>query len=124
MKKNYASEHQVQNAVMDFLRLKGIAPIHHRTTGGIIKRGDKIFFAKAKADQRGVADILFSYRGLAVAYEIKSESGSLSDDQINWSLKWKAPPNNAYYYVVRSVLEAEKYLSEIDTFATRRNISK
>lgn len=107
-------EQEVVRAILDFLRLRRLCPIHVRTTGVIIKRDGKTFFGKSSQQQEGSPDIVVVYRGYPVALEVKSATGKQSPEQREWEQRFIRPPSNGYYVLVRSVGEVEKILDIID----------
>lgn len=107
-------EQEIVRAILDFLRLRRLSPIHVRTTGVIIRRHGKTFFGRSGQQQNGSPDIMVTYRGLGVAIEVKSAVGKQSPDQIEWEKRYAAEPSGGIYVVARGVEEVEAVLNLID----------
>lgn len=85
------SEKELSHHVESYLRLQGIV------------------FCKARTDQKsnmtvGWPDITFAIRGMAVAFELKSKEGKLTEEQVICHRKMKE--NGWSVYVIREFQEA------------------
>lgn len=111
-----ATEQDILNSIIQVLLLKGVLAVHVRTTGVIINRDGKTFFGKSKFNehQRGAADIIFAYKGVPVACEVKTKTGRIRPDQAQWLEKWTKKPNSGYSFVARSVDDVLLHLGNID----------
>lgn len=109
-----ASEQEIKNAIMDFLTLKHITFALVKTTGNIIYKKGKIIFGKSKRDLKGQPDLIFAYHGKAVACEIKTRTGRVDEDQVNWLSRWQDPASSGYSFIARSVTDVEEALETLD----------
>jgi hypothetical protein len=98
------NEGDLQIQIVSYLRLHGIEPIYQR-------------FGKKTRTKRGTPDILFAAeadigspigekRTVACAWELKTETGDQSDEQIAMQKTLTTPPNAWRYAIIRSLDEA------------------
>lgn len=113
--KSVASEQSILNSIIQILLLKRVLAVHVRNTGVIIHQDGKAFFGKSKFDQKGAADLIFAYKGVPVACEVKSPIGRLRPEQVEWLKKWQEPPNSGYSFVARSVDDVLNHLTILDS---------
>lgn len=109
----HASEQAVLKSIIDLLTIKQIQVVHVRNTGNVIEREGKIFFGKG-LNQRGAPDLIFCYRGIPVACEVKSATGKIRPEQIEWLRKWTDSPNNGHGFVARSSETVLEFLTALD----------
>lgn len=111
-----ATEQDILNSIIQVLLLKGVLAVHVRTTGVIINRDGKTFFGKSRFNehQRGAADIIFAYKGVPVACEVKTKTGRVRPDQAQWLERWTKKPNYGYSFIARSVDDVLQHLKTLD----------
>jgi hypothetical protein len=91
------SEEAVKRACLEYLRLKGYAPV--RINNGAVKMPSGRFVRFTDTD--GVADILMAANGDAWAVETKSDTGRLSGDQKAFREYWQG--SGGRYVVARGI---------------------
>ena len=90
--------------MLEYLDLRSIPAIHVRNTGAIIRKPDgTMIFGRAKHQQKGAADILTCYKGIAWAFETKAPKKYLRPEQKDWRDKWER--HGGKYFMVRSLDE-------------------
>lgn len=94
-------EQLIVHACLDYLRYNHIPHAHVRNSGRIAHGPNGIYFARDPRAQPGIADILANIKGKAVAFEIKSKTGRLRDEQVEWLAAWTAEGGVAL--VIRSL---------------------
>jgi len=105
-------EQATVTAILQLLRYKGIPHSHVRNSGRIARGpGGKIFFANDPLSVKGVADIICCHKGRAVAIEVKSPTGTLRPEQIEWLKEWEKAGGLAM--VARSVGGVEAWLDHM-----------
>lgn len=106
------SETEIVRGVLDLLALMKIKAVHHRNSGNMNYKSDgSRFFGKTRNDQKGIPDILFTYRGYGVAFECKTSIGRMSDEQKAWAKDFITFPNNGIHFIIRSIANAESALN-------------
>jgi hypothetical protein len=106
MKKMEAkSERELQRQIVQYLRLRGIEVIWHST-------------AKKSTATVGTPDILFAVRAngipMAIAFEIKFGTGTLSREQSDMLFRMQAAPNAWTCRVIRSFIEVVDFLRDLN----------
>ena len=100
-KQDAESERELQNQLCDLLRLRGIEfcrpSMHRRST-----------------IRTGWPDITFCIGGRGCVWEVKTEIGKLTTEQINLANRLMSPPNNWRYEIIRSVRSALNFLDAIE----------
>jgi hypothetical protein len=96
----------------------------------ITQMGDRATFVRVQAGtftiadrlirgaEAGTADLIGVYRGIAVAMEIKTETGRQTATQREWAQRWEAA--GGVYRVVRGYNDALWLFTELDTRLERR----
>lgn len=92
------NERDLQRLIVNYLQLKGIEALWHRTD-------------KRSTATVGWPDLTFAAKGFPVAWEIKFEKGKLSEEQELMAVKLKR--NGWRFAVIRSLEEAKKELWKI-----------
>lgn len=105
-------EQDILNQIMEFLSRKKIKHAHVRNTGTIFVRNGKTSFGRPKFHQKGVPDILGCHKGKALAIEVKSATGRLSDEQIDWLKTWELA--GGYFIVSRNLDQVINFIETID----------
>lgn len=106
------NEQGVVNAILTLLRFRGIPHTHVRNTGRITRgAGGRIFFGYDPLAVRGVADIIACFKGRAIAIEVKSHTGRVRPDQVEWLRAWEKAGGLAM--VARSVGAVEAWLDHM-----------
>jgi hypothetical protein len=105
------SEQQIVNQIIEYLTLNKIPFVHHRNTGAIktLKGGERIF-VRPRQSQKGVADFIICHKGHAISCEVKSESGHMSTEQLEWMDHW-AENGKGVAIMVRSLDELIQHLT-------------
>lgn len=62
--------------------------------------------------EAGTADMIGSYRGVAIALEVKTPKGKQQPSQIQWEREWT--DTDGRYFVVRSAQDTLEALDSID----------
>lgn len=96
-------ERELEKAVISFLVMHGIF---------VFKPSKMTATKRAMRDaDRGAPDIWVVHKGRAIALELKTKKGKLSDDQISWRVRFESA--EGLYYVVRSLSDAANVLKAI-----------
>lgn len=93
-------EHEIQDEIVSFMRAKGIFPIRSR-------------FGKRSTINAGTPDLICAHNGKPFAFEVKTQSGKCSDEQLRVHEQMRA--NGWTVLVVRSVEEVRDALRKVDT---------
>jgi len=106
MKKMEAkNERELQRQIVQYLRLRGIEAIWHATN-------------KKSTATIGTPDILFAVRAngipMAIAFEIKFGTGTLSREQSDMCFRMQAAPNAWTVRVIRSFIEVVDFLRDLN----------
>ena len=107
------NEQGLLNQILDYLLIRQILPIHHRTIGNIYFKDGQRHFGTTRKDQKGAPDILFCYQGEMVALEVKTSIGVISPDQKAWRDKFISHPNLGRYIVTRCLEDVENILKNL-----------
>jgi hypothetical protein len=103
---------QAENAVTKAVKL------------AIAQRGDDAVFVRVQAGsfhvgehfmrgaEAGTADLIGVYRGIPVAFEVKTATGRQSKSQEEWSFRWRVA--GGVYEIVRGYEDALRTLNDID----------
>jgi hypothetical protein len=95
------SEQAILNTIYEYLLIRKMPVVHIRNTGTLIKRDGKTFFGKPKFDQKGAPDLIALIVGIGLAIEVKSETGRVSPEQIDWLAHWEK--NGGRFVIARNV---------------------
>lgn len=100
------TEHQIQSAIMDYLKAKKI--FHWRNNSGAMLKTykDKTFMVRFGAV--GSPDIFVLKNGKLYGIEVKSATGKMRPEQILFGAMIEE--NGGIFFVARSVDEVAKYL--------------
>lgn len=105
-------EQAIVTAILQLLRYKGIPHTHVRNTGRIVGGGNRpIRFMHDPLAVKGVADIIACWKGRAIAIEVKSATGRVRPEQIQWLRDWEK--NGGLAMVARSVGAVEAWLDHM-----------
>lgn len=105
-------EQAIVTAILQLLRFKGIPHTHVRNSGRIARgAGGRIFFARDPLSILGVADVIACWKGRAIAIEVKSATGRIRPEQIQWLRSWEKSGGLAI--VARSVGAVEAWLDQM-----------
>lgn len=74
------SEHEIQSAIIDLIRLRGGVVTRINSGSMITKRNDRTYCVQL-AD-KGTSDLIALYKGVYLAIEVKGANGKASDEQI------------------------------------------
>ncbi len=104
------TEHQIQKAILDYLKARKILAWRQNAGGFVIKEGNKTRYIKTGI--AGLPDIavMLPY-GIMLFLEVKNEKGKLSEKQKEFFEK--ARELGHYCEVVRSIDDVEKILSNL-----------
>jgi len=107
-------EQDVLSSIIEYLMRSNIPHVHVRNTGSIINRNGNTFFAKPKFHQKGAPDIMGACNGKAFAIEVKSETGRISEEQIDWLHKWENY-GGGYFIIARNVESVQQFIEVLKT---------
>lgn len=82
-------EQATVTAILQLLRFRGIPHMHVRNSGRIARGANGIFFARDPLATRGAPDIVACYKGRAIAIEVKSATGSIRPEQVEFLKEWE-----------------------------------
>lgn len=102
-------EQDIQNAILDYLNLKGIFAWQNKTQGTydpVRKR-----FRSNPRMKKGVSDILGIFKGKPLAIEVKTEKGKATEEQKIFLQRFQAEGGVAG--VVRSIEDVENLLNGV-----------
>jgi hypothetical protein len=98
-------EGQIQNAICDYLSLKGHF-FWRNNSIGVYDPVGKRFRSTPKYAMNGVPDIILIKDGFFVGLEVKTPKGRQSDNQKDFEKKCKEA--GAEYYLVRSIDDVQE----------------
>lgn len=101
-----AAENAVTKAVRAACVLRGAMVVRVQAGSHMV---GKHFVRGAEA---GTADLIGCYRGVAVAFEVKTAKGKQQPSQIEWEREWT--DTDGRYFVVRSAQDTLEALDSID----------
>lgn len=104
-------EQAIVTAILQLLRYRDIPHTHVRNSGRIARGARGIFFAKDPLAVKGVADIIACWKGRAIAIEVKSSTGKVRPEQVEWLRDWEK--NGGLAMVARSVGAVEAWLDHM-----------
>ena len=100
-----ATEKQIQNSILDWLRANKIFCWPENTTG-IYDPRKRVFRLNPRM-MRGVPDIIAVYKGRIIGIEVKSATGKISEHQHIFSMLLQEA--GGHYTVAKSVDDVERY---------------
>lgn len=101
-----AAENAVTKAVRAACVLRGAMVV--RVQAGGFRVGEHFI----RGAENGCADLIGSYRGIAIALEVKTPKGKQQPSQIQWEREWT--DTEGRYFVVRSASDTLEALDSID----------
>lgn len=108
-------EQAVVTAILQLLRFKNIPHTHVRNSGRVVGRGQgaarTLRYMHDPLAVKGVADIIACHKGRAIAIEVKSATGSVSPEQIEWLTSWEK--SGGLSMVARTVGAVEAWLDHM-----------
>lgn len=102
------AENAVTRSVLAAIALQGDRAVFVRVQAGCVKVGTRLI----KMAPAGTADLVGTYRGKAVALEIKTTKGRQSDTQADFEARWAG--TGGVYAVIRSAAEALDLFAKLD----------
>ncbi len=102
------TEAQIQASILDYLARANRGVLWRNNTGGAYTKTGFISFGK-----KGSGDIIGCYRGYFVSIEVKSASGHLSDEQVDFARQ--VTENGGYAIVARSIDDVVELFRRIDS---------
>jgi hypothetical protein len=102
------AENAITRSIMAAIALQGDRASFVRVQAGAIKLGNRVI----KMAAAGTADLVGSYRGRAVALEVKTTKGVQRDTQAAWEARWADA--GGVYAVVRSAAEVLELFARLD----------
>lgn len=102
------SESEIKKQIMEFLWLKGVFCWINSSTGIYDPKIGKFRKSNSKFQIKGTSDILGVFNGRALAIEVKSAKGKLSDDQDSFLTAMEM--HGAIAFVARSIADVEQKL--------------
>jgi penicillin-binding protein-related factor A (putative recombinase) len=110
-------EQALSNQVMNYLAIRGILHYRVRNTGTIVhKRGGGLAYGRDRyaVTQRGAPDIFAWHGGHTYAFELKSPTGRVRQEQIEWLARFRESGGIAF--VIRSFEEVQEIFEKKPKF--------
>jgi hypothetical protein len=99
LKLQYATEHQIQSQILDYLHLRNIFAWRNNTGGfANFSKGKKYF---VRYGLKGSGDIFSVYKGKFISIEVKSWKGIVSDEQKDFMEKINS--NGGIAFIARNI---------------------
>jgi len=102
------AENAITRSILAAIALQGDRASFVRVQAGSIRIGNRLIRMAAA----GTADLVGSYRGRAIALEVKTAKGRQAETQAAWEKRWADA--GGIYAVVRSAAEALELFAQID----------
>ena len=110
------TEKQVQNAILDWLKLNKIFAYQNNSVG-VFDPVRKIY-RKNPQQMKGISDITAIYHGLHIAIEVKSAQGKLRPEQTEFARN--VSKAEGYYLLARDIETVEAFIKWIDRIILNR----